>query len=832
MSPSDPAGDRDADFCHLLRFHRQRAHLTQQHLAQLAGLGTRTINDLERGRVRRPHADSVRLLADALRLRGEAREAFERAAARPEPIRPMPHHLPLDVPDFTGRARQVAAIQARLARLGNVALSGIAGKAGVGKTALAVHVGHQAAGDFPDGQLFVNLGGLGGRRIPASEALVRILRALEVDRAHIPADLDGRVALYRSLVARRRLLIILDDASDEDQVRPLLPSGPGSAALITSRRPLAGLEGTRWLSLHELDEDESVELLARVAGAERVRTEPAAARRIVELSGRLPLAIRIAGAKLVTKPHWPLWELADRLTSEQRRLDELQAGDLAVRTGFSLSYRALDAPSQRVFRALGQLHTTDFPAWVPATLVGRAIGEVEEVLERLVDWQLLNVAGRDPTGRRRYRMHDLLAIFARECPPDHEAADPRPDGLGRAVGHWLTIFDLAEARLTRGQRLPPGEPRGLAGGWFATEFPLGWLTAQRRDPHSTRAGEPTAPIWELGMGLACALVAIVFELWSHWDDWRRTREVALVSGQRIGDRLRPGTEPGEPAVVRGSREGPWDEAVADLERCSSIFKALREWHLHAANLVALGNLYRAAARLEDASSTLERCLDLCRELGRRDWEAVSLFSLGSIDVLQGRLAGALERYQACMAIFCETGDVPYQAYTLRAVGYAYQQHGRFDEAALALERCVPVFRQRGDRLWEAHALLTLGYTERGRGRPGEAAAHMDACVPMFQELGDRRSEAMALRGRAAAELDGGAAACSLASLRSSEALFRELDDPIGVAIVLHDLGRLHLRAGRAGDAAAVFRSCLPIFRDIGLRLWEAATLRELSRIAG
>jgi DNA-binding SARP family transcriptional activator len=390
-------------------------------------------------------------------------------------------HLPLDIPDFTGRHEHLEAIREQLTA-GRPVVA-VTGKAGVGKTSLVVHLAHRLDEVFPDGRLFVTLGGDGSRPVTAQEALARLLVLLGVERTDVPAEMSLRTEMFRTTLARRRVLLVLDNAADEAQVRPLLPWGAGSAVLVTSRRPLAGLESAGHLVLPELSGAESVEFLAGIAGDERVSADPDTASGIAELCDRLPLAIRIAGARLAARPHWTLRDLADRLTDEHRRLDELEVGDLAVRASLSLTYRVLQPDIQRLFRVLGQLTGTDFPAWVAATLVGSPVTEVIDGLELLVDWHLLDIAQRDAAGRQRYRIHDLLAVFARELQRDAVGEGERHVAMSQALGTWLTVFDSMEARLVR-------EARNYDRRRATASYPLGWLPAQRSALSGTDA-EPT-----------------------------------------------------------------------------------------------------------------------------------------------------------------------------------------------------------------------------------------------------------------------------------------------------------------------------------------------------
>jgi DNA-binding SARP family transcriptional activator len=340
------------------------------------------------------------------------------ADGSPSLVANPPCHLPADVADFTGRQEALAALTGLLGREPDghapaMAVATIAGMAGVGKTALAVRTAHRLRPRFPDGQLHVHLGGSGRPRPPA-EVLAGLLQALGEDPAAVPDGLEERAWRYRTLLADRRVLVVLDDAAAEAQVRPLLPGGAGCAALVTSRATLAGLEAAHQLTLDVLDPDEAVGLLAKVAGPGRVAAEPVAAEAIARRCGYLPLAVRVAGARLTARPHWRLARLAERLGDETRRLDELRAGDLEVRASLEGSLRGQDAATRRAFRLLGLLPAGDFTARAVAALLDLPVTDAEELLERLVEVHLLEVAGLEAAGRTRYRLHDLLRGLARE----------------------------------------------------------------------------------------------------------------------------------------------------------------------------------------------------------------------------------------------------------------------------------------------------------------------------------------------------------------------------------------------------------------------------------
>lgn len=341
-------------------------------------------------------------------------------APAPAPFVRAPSQLPADSSDFTGRETEVATLRdalagsARGAGAGAVPVAAITGQAGVGKTALAVHVAHELRDAFGDGQLYASLRGAGDEPLDPPALLARFLRALGVDDASIPRSGDERADLYRSLLADRRVLVVLDDAAGAAQVRPLLPGSAGCAVLVTSRTSVVALEGARVLELDVLSPEHGVELLCRQAGRGRVESERGSAEAIVRACGCLPLAIRVAGARLAARAHWPLARLAARLADRRSRLDELAIGHLEVRASLALSYDRLDAEHRGWLRRLALLRSPVFTARAAAASLNVPLGRAEEAIETLVDAHLLAVAGPFGGDATRYRFHDLLRDFARE----------------------------------------------------------------------------------------------------------------------------------------------------------------------------------------------------------------------------------------------------------------------------------------------------------------------------------------------------------------------------------------------------------------------------------
>lgn len=376
------------------------------------------------------------------------------ALGAPEAYRPAqsvtvsvaPQQLPPGTGDFTGREELVAQLQAIVRPEGMTPqVAVVSGPAGAGKTTLAVHAAHSVRDTFPDGQLFADLHGAGARSVTPAWVLERFLQALGLAGTAIPAVVEDRIMLYRSLISGRRLLVVLDDAADEQQVSELLPATAGCATIVTSRRRLTGIGGARHVEVGLLDTGDAIELLKALAGA-RIQAVDETTRLLASLCGGLPLALRIAASRLAARPHWTVTDLVARLGDESGRLDELIHGGLGVRSSIALSYDGLDQGSRRLFRLIGLLEVADFPAWVGAPLLDTDCGTAQQLLEHLVDARLVEVAAEQEGEPPRYRMHELVRIYARERLADEEPAARRRAALARFLGCVLHLAEEAHRR--------------------------------------------------------------------------------------------------------------------------------------------------------------------------------------------------------------------------------------------------------------------------------------------------------------------------------------------------------------------------------------------------
>lgn len=697
-----------------------------------------------------------------------------------------PAQLPADVADFTGRDAQLTALREHLTSgSGAMPISAIAGTAGVGKTTLAVHAAHQLSGHFPDGQLYVNLRGAETQPLDPAGVLARFLRALGTDAAAIPDDLEERAALYRSKLAGRRVLVLLDNAAGEAQLRPLLPGAPGCAALVTSRARLAGLAGAWRLDLGILDVDQAVELLARVAGPSRVADEPAAAEQIVRLCGYLPLAVRIVGARLGARPHWRMARLAADLADEHRRLDELRLGDLEVRASFALSYESLDEWARCAFRRLGLLDAPDFAAWVTAALVSDAdeVGQqqAEDMVDSLVDAQLLDVAGRDSTGQQRYRLHDLLRTYARELAA-RESHTARFVALQRAFAGWLALAEAAGQRMASATF---GVTLDSISGWQPDEAvaatalvePLGWFEAEW--PALISSIEQA---YSVGSNvLTCALaerLAAFFVVGGRYDDWRRICELMLAAARRAGDDRWQGMALrglGELALLQYRL----DDSLTHFERARAAFGEAGDRHGRALAASGLGAAQAEAGRFADAMVNLPQAVRELRELGDRRSEAWASRRLGTTHQLQGRNEDAALSFQQALAALDEFGDPLGQAGVLERLGAVRTAQGRSREAHALIERSLSLRREHRDRFGEARALRSLGGLYRAEGGWYQAMDCLGDALRLWRELGLPREQATTLTTLAAVHEDAGNPAAARTARHEAGRLFAEagITDP-------------------------------------------------------
>ncbi|RPE40512.1 DNA-binding SARP family transcriptional activator [Streptomyces sp. Ag109_O5-1] len=660
-----------------------------------------------------------------------------------------PAQLPPGSAGFTGRVDELAQLDALLDDVGRrpaaVVVSALSGMGGVGKTALAVHWARQARPAFPDGQLYVNLRGFdpGGAPLPPDRALRGFLEALGVPAARLPESPDAQVGLYRSLLSGRRVLVVLDNARDADQVRPLLPGAPGCLALVTSRAPLTGLaaaEGARLLALDLLGAEECRDLLAGRLGAARVAAEAAAVDEIVVRCAGLPLALAVVAARAAARPAVPLAAFADELRTAERILDPLDTGDpvTAVRTVFDWSYRTLSPEAARLFRLLGLHPGPDADLTSLAALAGVGVGRVRAPLAELTAAHLLI-----EHTHHRYTCHDLLRAYAVELVAEHDDARATRAATRRVLDHYLHTAYAADALLTRRRHpmtLAPAEPGALPRQLADYDEALAWLIAEQSVLLSAverRSPGLDAHTWQLAATLTTFL-----ERQGNWQALTDIHTVALRAAECHEDPA------GQAAAHRGlglarfqlrDRQG----ARYHFTRALGLFRRLDNHAGQARTCQNLAKMAWAHGVTREALHYSRRCLEHFRLAHDRGGQAVALNDIGWYLAELGELGEALEHCRQALPLVQATGDLSGQAHTWDSLGYIHRRLGRHTTAVECYDRALPLFRKTGDLRSEAICLTYLGDTHEAAGAPGPALDAWRRALDLFDELG--LPEARALR---------------------------------------------------------------------------------------
>jgi tetratricopeptide (TPR) repeat protein len=649
--------------------------------------------------------------------------------------------LPADVQYFIGRSEPLTRIVRLLDQVEPTRpiVVVLTGKPGVGKTALAIRAAHQVRGRFPDGLYYVNLRGAEAQPLHPREALADILYALGVDRLSVPENLEDRVDLYQSSLSGRRGLVVLDNAATEDQVEPLLPRYPSSRALVTSRSRQIRLRNVHRLSLDVLEPHVAVELLRHLT-APVGRIDDDVAHDIVRLCGFLPLAIRIAGAKLTALREWTPEGFRNGLFDEHGRLDELQMGDRGVRASFALSYQSRTPLEQHAFRLLGLLEAPDFPTWTIATLVGIPPTDAELLAEHLVDAQLLEPSGRDSVDQLRYRFHDLIRVFARErlreevSPPDQQAA------LKQVLRAYAALAEEADFRLGPAgppydldRSLKPKPSSGPLGLDFVTADPLGWFSAERTSLVMAVEQGHAQGMWRVTVELASSLRRFLI-LHAHWADWRRVQELALAAARRLGDHR------GEADALRSlsdllTEQGQFDDAANYLKQCIVIFRELGDKRGEGDAFRGLAIAYRDQGRLEDAIECFDQCRAIFTDLDDRRGNAYVELSLGLLLRERRDTAEAQACFERSLEVFDELADVRGEAYGKVCLGDLYLTCDRAEEALDLFKDCLPIFQDFDERRWTARTLRSIGVALAILGNTAAATRAWRKALAIFADLG-------------------------------------------------------------------------------------------------
>jgi DNA-binding SARP family transcriptional activator/tetratricopeptide (TPR) repeat protein len=607
----------------------------------------------------------------------------------------VPRQLPSAARGFIGRLPELTALSSLLGPGddlgGTVVISAIGGIAGVGKTTLALRWAHQVASQFPDGQLYVDLRGFGPGGPPMAPGVVisGFLEALDVPAARIPAQPQAQAGLYRSLLAGRRMLLVLDNARDSAQVMPLLPGEPGCLVLVTSRSPLTGLvasEGAYQVPLDVLTDAEARELLAMRLGAARVAAEPDAAGEIVALTGRLPLALSIVAARAATHPARRLAELAEELRDEHGRLDALEAGELSadVRAAFSWSYQQLSDPAARMFRLLGLHPGPDITTAAAASLAGVNRPDARRLLAELTGAGLL--AG---SPARRPACHDLVRAYAAELALMHDAQESRVQARHRMLGHYLHTayaarlhfqplpFPLPPVPLPPGSYLKEPASRAEAADWFAAELPtLLALLAERADPD-----------FDVYLQHLPLTMSVYLQLSGRWQEWLDSQHVGLAAAERRGDEVGRGWAHRFIGIAL-TQMGRMAEAPAHLQDALRLFTSAGEHRGRGSVHLALAIQLQEEQRYEQAVDQASQALADFTLTGDRTDQAMALNCMGQGFVLLGDQGRAIDCCQQALEICEETGNRLLAGHTRDSLGQAYYRLRQFDQALLCYQRCL------------------------------------------------------------------------------------------------------------------------------------------------
>jgi DNA-binding SARP family transcriptional activator/tetratricopeptide (TPR) repeat protein len=770
----------------------------------------------------------LRELHERILAGGTALDAPRAVLGEPRPV--IPRQLPAGAGSFTGRQTELAGLVEQagqtIGAARTVVISAIDGMAGVGKTALAVHVAHRLAGRFPDGQMFIDLHGYTEGQQPRTpaDALDWLLRSLSVPAQRIPQDVEERAALYRQRLAGTRTLVVLDNAASEAQVRPLLPGSAGCLVLVTSRRHLKGLDDAHVLSLDVLPPADAMTLLRVVAGPASLAAQDGALAEIARLCGHLPLALRIAAALLRHRPAWTPEHLAMLLRDQRQRIGALSDGERDLGAVFDMSYRSLTNPLQHLFRSLGLVPGPDVDACAAAALVDTDPAYATRMLEQLTDHNLLvqHAPGR-------YRLHDLIRLHA--C--GLAESDPQRDrdrALDRLLDYYQRTASRADALIARRPRPAPAghtPAHALAPDLPDPQAARAWLRTERSNLIAALSHAADHGHHQRLVALAAGLDTLLNSD-GPWTQAIAVHAAAATAARSLADHSSQADALMRLGNVRGFT-GDFPDAIRDLEHALHLYRDLGNQPGQTDALTRLGDVRILTGDFPGADRDLREALALSHALGEQSAQAHALIRLGKVRRLTGDFPGAVRDLEQALGLYRDLGYRLGQATALSRLGDVRILTGDFPSAARDQEQALQLYRDMGNQMGEGSALALLGQVRLSVGDHPGAARHLEAAVDLFRRIGARGNEAWALNHYAAVIVATGDHAYAQVIYQDALRLARETCQPDDEALALEGIGECRLHAGATGAGIAHLNQALEIFRRLTM---AAEADRVQARLTG
>ncbi|RSM75925.1 hypothetical protein DMH04_37080 [Kibdelosporangium aridum] len=726
-----------------------------------------------------------------------------------------PRELPNDIPRFSGRNSELERLDGLVDKVG---VAVIDGPAGVGKTALAVHWAHGMASRFPDGQLYLNLRGFDPHQRPMSpaDALRKLLGALGVNAQRIPADLDEQARMFRSVVAGQRVLVVLDNARSADQVRRLLPGRSTCFVVVTSRNRLEDLiawDGAVRVNLDVLPQPDAIALVTEIVGEQRVAAEPDACAELAALCGYMPLALRIVAERGAGNDDVRLADLVSELSAEKNRvLDQLSNGDgsSAVRTVFSWSYNALHPDAARLFRLLGLHPGPEMSIAAAGALANLPPTQARQLLGTLAGAHMLEEVGRD-----RYRLHDLLRMYAAECAEAAETEPDRDEAVRRVLNWYLYSADAA-ARVLAPQRRRAALP-SLTGVQEPESFEtyheaLTWFKAERANLVAATRQAEQAGEYAVAWKLPAALLGF-FNLRKHWADWISVHKIALQATRKLGDLYAEAWTLNSLGIAYYDLR--WFTKAAEyFQRALQIRREVGDRYGEGSTLDNLGNTLRKLRHFDDSIECYQRALEMFREISDRYGEGSTLRNLGGAYRGLRRLDEAVDHYRQALQIWRELHEHYGEGLTLSNLGDIHRKLGRSEQALECYERALQICRDIDNRYGEGAVLDNLGDIYEDLDRHKDAILHYNQALRISQEIGDQFAEGNTLDNLGCANYRAGDYEAAQQFLRQALVLREEINDRRGEAITRHHLGVVCAAAGEMVEAHEMWRQALEIFDEL------------------